>query len=118
ITVTIAHQESEETEERPKNSEPPGVLNGLGLVIETLTKDLALRLNLKETTGVIILDIEEGGPAALAGLQIGDVIIEVNHKAVKNAATLAKIISQTKEKTLLMLVKRQGTNLFINLNLD
>src|SRR5262249_32623867 len=51
----------------------------LGLAVQTLTPELAENLNLdKGLKGVVVTQVEPGGPAAEAGLRRGDVILEVN----------------------------------------
>ncbi|MBI1861423.1 MAG: Do family serine endopeptidase [Deltaproteobacteria bacterium] len=63
----------------------------LGVFIQPLDKELAKELDLKE--GVGIHEVIEESPAAVAGLKAGDVIVEVDGKAVKETAQLQKIIS-------------------------
>jgi S1-C subfamily serine protease len=47
----------------------------------------------------------------------GDVILEVNRRAIKSAAELQKIIDSAKAGTnLLFLVRRSGNNLFLAMN--
>src|SRR4030095_5701265 len=53
----------------------------LGLAVQTLTPELADNLSLdKSLKGVVVTQVEPGGPAAEAGLRRGDVILEVNRK--------------------------------------
>lgn len=118
VTATIGQQSEEPTEAFIGNKELHGILERLGLSVETLTKDLARRFHAKETSGVVISDIEDGGPASLAGLQVGDVIAQVNHKAVKNADEFTHILSRIKDNTVLMLVKRQGQSMFVSIQVD
>ena len=40
------------------------------------------------TSGVIIVDIEDGSPADVAGLESDDIIIEINGQSVSNVAFL------------------------------
>ena len=51
---------------------------------------MAKRLRLKSETGVVVTRVEPGSPAANAGIQTGDIIREVNRKAVKNVEELCK----------------------------
>jgi len=46
----------------------------LGVKIQQMTQDMALALGLKDPVGSIVAWLVEGGPAAKAGLRIGDVI--------------------------------------------
>jgi serine protease Do len=89
----------------------------LGLAVQTLTGELAENLNLdKGLKGVVVTQVEPGGPAAEAGLRRGDVILEVNRKAVKNAAAYQKAVRETgKGKSLLFLVRRGDNTIFLAL---
>ena len=49
-----------------------------GLVPARITPDIAARFDLPDDNGVIVADVADGGPAAAAGLQPGDVITAVD----------------------------------------
>ena len=90
----------------------PAEENNWGLTVQEITPDLAKHLDLDpEEKGVVISGLEPGGPAAEAGLRTGDVIKEVNRKAIKDLADYKKAIAKGNEdKGVLLLVKRgQGT---------
>jgi serine protease Do len=61
----------------------------IGIGIQTITPSLAAALKLPRNYGVIISDITPGSPAIAAGLQIGDVIVGVDGKAVDNLPRLS-----------------------------
>jgi serine protease Do len=56
----------------------------IGVTTQTITSVLAEALQLPVDTGVIISDVEEGGPAARAGLQPGDVVQTLDGKRMEN----------------------------------
>jgi serine protease Do len=89
----------------------------LGLAVQTLTPELGENLGLdKALKGVVVTQVEPGGPAAEAGLRRGDVILEVNRKPVKNAAAYQKAVHETgKGKSLLFLVRRGDNTIFLAL---
>lgn len=60
----------------------------LGASSSTVTSDMAKALNLDRPAGAIVDDIWESGPADKAGLQPGDVIVEVDGQPVFDAQTL------------------------------
>jgi S1-C subfamily serine protease len=62
---------------------------------------------------VLIADVEQGSPAAEAGLQRGDLIVEVNRKKVASVDELKKVLDQSKEGSMLLLVKRKNASLFV-----
>jgi serine protease Do len=54
----------------------------LGAAGATLDKDLAKSLGLPKPGGIVVQRITPGGPAARAGLKLGDVILTINGKEV------------------------------------
>jgi Do/DeqQ family serine protease len=86
----------------------------LGLSVTPLTPDRAQQFGLSpNTTGVIVAQVDPSGPAADAGVQRGDVITEVNRRAVSSAADLKKALDDAGDRPLLLLVSRQGQTMFL-----
>lgn len=56
----------------------------MGITVRAVTKKLAEEHNLKQTSGLVITDVERGSPADRRGVKVGDVITEVNQKPVKS----------------------------------
>ena len=71
---------------------------GLALIVLGPKKlpELAKTLGLKRADGVVISSVEPQSAAAEAGLQRGDVILEVDRKKISNAAELRKTLDQAK----------------------
>ncbi|MEW6261945.1 MAG: DegQ family serine endoprotease [Thermodesulfobacteriota bacterium] len=91
----------------------PGGAGDLGLSVRELTPEIAQRLGLKETEGVIIAGITDGSPADESGLKPGDLIIEINRQPVKNMSDFRRIAGEAKKgETVLFLVKRGSNTLF------
>jgi serine protease DegQ len=68
----------------------------IGVEPQNLSKELAESLNLpKDTTGVLISGVLDGGPADKAGLKPGDVLRQVNGQSVNDVAALLQRIAQT-----------------------
>jgi serine protease Do len=67
----------------------------LGVAIQDLTGDLAESFGIDRTDGVLISDVTADSPAAKAGLQSGDVIIEFNGGEVKKMASFRNLVAQT-----------------------
>jgi serine protease DegQ len=68
----------------------------IGVEPQNLSKELAESLNLaKDTTGVLISGVLEGGPADKAGMKAGDVLTQVNGQALNDVAALLNRIAQT-----------------------
>jgi serine protease DegQ len=68
----------------------------IGVEPQNLSKELAESLNLpKDTNGVLISGVLEGGPADKAGMKPGDVLTQVNGQLVNDVVTLLNRIAQT-----------------------
>jgi serine protease Do len=89
-----------------------------GLEVQQLTPDLADQLNLPHTiTGVVIASVEDGSLAEDAGVLAGDVIVEINHQAIKNLEDYQRIGRQLKAgESVLLLLNRSGQMLFVTLS--
>jgi serine protease Do len=56
----------------------------IGVSAQTVTATLAEALQLTADAGVIVADVDEGGPAARAGLQPGDIVLSLDGKRMEN----------------------------------
>jgi serine protease Do len=65
----------------------------LGVHVQDVTDDIAKDQNLPSTRGALVGGVEEGGPAAAAGIQNGDVITTVDGKAIVAMHDLPRIIA-------------------------
>ena len=87
-----------------------GQLGELGLEVRTLTPDLAKQLDVDADTGVVVTAVRPNSPAALAGIQPGSVILEVNRTEVKTAEEMVKIVSANARKRILLKIRSsEGT---------
>jgi serine protease Do len=91
----------------------------LGMVLEEVTPALARKHNLAETSGLVVVEIEDGSAVALAGLRPGDIILEVDNDGVKTVTAFAGKLRQYKKgDTLLLLVNREGNTVFLTLKIS
>jgi serine protease Do len=89
-------------------------LGGLGIKVENVREDLRQRLGLKEKRGVVIVWIDPDGLAAQAGLERGDVILEINYHKIYNVHDFYRIWkSIPKGKIARFFVKREYGSIFI-----
>ena len=92
--VTPENSSSENENQGGPKTEPGGKL---GISVEPLTPEIAQELRLKPgTQGLVVDEVESTGPAAVAGLQRGDVIQEVNRQSVRTADDMIGIAANLK----------------------
>lgn len=75
----------------------------LGVVIQDVTEDLAKSFGLKEREGVLVSEVTKGSPAEKAGLQQGDIILELNGIKINDAGELRNKIALTAPGTVVRL---------------
>ena len=68
----------------------------LGVYIQRLTPDVAEKLGVPGKRGALVSDVTKDGPASMAGVKSGDVIVAFNGKEVKDEHELPAIVASTK----------------------
>ncbi len=68
---------------------------GAWMMTEAMTPDVAKSFGLAAPTGAIVTRIEDGGPAAAAGMQPGDVITDFNGRSIGDSKDLVAMVSAT-----------------------
>ncbi len=110
ITVT----ELAEDKLNREAAEQPNEENRIGLAVEDLDARMARRFDLKDTKGVVVTEVAPGSAAADAGLRRGDVILEINTKAIPDAKTFQKVLAEQPQKSFSrFLVKREGRTVIV-----
>lgn len=64
----------------------------MGILVQTLTPDLAQALDIPQQQGALISQIVPHSPAEKAGLQIGDIITNVNQHTIKSSDDLHNMV--------------------------
>jgi len=67
----------------------------LGVMIQKVTPEIAESLNLKDQHGALVADVMKDGPAAEAGIKVGDVIVEFDGHSVKDSTELPLLVART-----------------------
>ncbi len=81
----------------------------LGVRIQEVTDEIAESLGLERSAGALIAGVTDGGPAAEAGIQPGDVVLEFNGTPVDAMRELPRIVADTPVgQTVDVLLLRKG----------
>jgi len=109
VTLGSFGKKSEEVSANAENGKPRW---GLGL--SDVTPDLRQQLQApSDVTGALVGSVQPGSPADNAGLQRGDIILQVNRKPVKSAADASQDLKSIPSgQDALVLVWSQGGNTF------
>jgi serine protease Do len=112
LTATITQLHLDEQGNEKSN----GGQTHYGLSLGDVTPNMARRLGLQAgTDGALVQQVQQGSPAEGAGLQPGDVILEVNRHRVHSAQDAANELQSASGGTVFLLVSRHGQQLFISM---
>ena len=106
IQVTIGEQPSDFNQHASQKSVKS--LEDYGLTLQELTKELAKRFDYEVESGLIVSSVEQGSPAAKAGMKPGQLVEEVNRTPVNNLKDLSKALSETGDPGKILLRVRSG----------
>ena len=86
----------------------------LGIQASEITPETARRFNLKDTAGVIVVGVDPESKAAEAGLQVHDVIREINHKNITSVSDLNKTIDAIPQgETINLFIRRMNRGFLV-----
>ncbi len=112
LTLTPTITRLAESQEAPAGQR--GGKASLGLVVQPLTPEVAKELGLSDRRGVLVRDVEDGSPAASAGLQPGDVIVEIDRRPIGSVEDMKRAMAQHQKDTpALFLVHRNDASVFL-----
>ena len=122
VTVEVAKLADDQVAANDNQPEAPAApasdaVETLGLTLASLTPDLRQQFGIADTiNGVVVTSVADDGPAAKRGLQPGDVIEQVGSDPVatpQQVANLAKAAHAENRNAVLLLVNRQGDEIFV-----
>ncbi|VAX28665.1 HtrA protease/chaperone protein [hydrothermal vent metagenome] len=91
----------------------------VGLQVQDITPELMKSLKLDTKSGVLVSDVSAGGAAGEAGIRRGDVITEINRTPINNVSDYNRVTSTAdKGSTVLFLVRRGGTTIYVAVKID
>ena len=119
IEVTIVEQPKSlgqpGAEESRESAAPTGILSDID--VRELNEELASRYGMKASDrGVVVIRVKSGSTAEEMGVREGDLILEVNRKAVSSLKSYEQAASGlAKDQAVLLLIKRKGQAIYLTL---
>jgi S1-C subfamily serine protease len=121
VRATLDELKSEDTSsnanpdgtERETEKSPEG--GKLGLDLQPLTPEMAQRLQIPDTRGMLITGVDPSGAAAEKGVQRGDILLEVNRKEVESFEDVKSALEQSATRPVLLLISRGGQTSYITI---
>ena len=112
ILVKIGELAADQVAQGPAGVTEP---SGLGIVIGELDQEQRQKFG---DRGLLVKEVNPNGPAAVAGIRAGDVILSYNHKDVKTSTQLSTLVKESpKEKPIAILVQRNQTTQYLALTI-
>jgi serine protease Do len=71
----------------------------IGVGIAEVSKDVAEGLGLQRAQGALVRSVEANGPAEKGGIEVGDVILRFDGRAIEKSSDLPRIVGGTKPGT-------------------
>jgi serine protease Do len=120
VTIGVLPQHMEQRAEAPAPT-PSAQANRLGLALAPLSPELRRKLDLPNNTrGALVAEVQDGSVAADAGLQSGDVILQVAGEVVAGPVEVERALGkarQQKQESVVLLMTRARNQSFIALKL-
>jgi S1-C subfamily serine protease len=114
VQLTVKLGEMPDGETASSSSRPSDVLTNLGISVSAPTSDLRRQYGLKSRTGLVVTEVAENSPAQAAGIQEGDLLLEVNGRKVSDEKQLADAVRRG-ARSMAFLIEREGRTFFVSL---
>ncbi len=82
----------------------------IGVSVRDVTADDAAKANLGQPAGVYIDSVREGSPAARAGVQASDIVIEFDGERVRSASHFSRLVQESVPSRQLAMIVVRGTS--------
>jgi serine protease Do len=117
VTVDELDLEAEGNVARNRERDDTGqaTSTGFGLRLQNISPQDARELKLNSASGALVADVEQGSPAARAGLRPGDVIVRVGREPITSATDAQRELGRVPSRgTAFMRVLRDGQETFVS----
>ncbi|MBS2023210.1 MAG: Do family serine endopeptidase [Deltaproteobacteria bacterium] len=109
LSLKVAQRPDESEIPKAAEAEKAKAQDLLGVTVEELTPDLARRLRLDAgTKGALITDVSPDSPAANAGLEPGDLLVDLGGNSIANVSDFRKVAEKLKKGDTVLARVRRG----------
>ncbi|MGH8559085.1 MAG: Do family serine endopeptidase [Methylococcales bacterium] len=119
VVTSLTRENNPRASLNPKPLEAGGAAE-LGLALAPLNKSTRRQFGVNDEIqkGAVIVNVKSGSPAAMIGLQIGDVITRVGNQEISGPLEIVEEIHKTatSREPVLMLVSRGNSSRFVSLD--
>ncbi|MBI5642714.1 MAG: DegQ family serine endoprotease [Deltaproteobacteria bacterium] len=111
LFVKVGTKAEEEPQDKTQGEDKESTQDKkLGLSVQPITPDVAKRLGITDTEGVIVSSVKPDSPTATAGIRRGDVIKEIDRKPVKNVRDYSKAVKEAEKNDVALFLIMRGNN--------
>ena len=115
---TIAIETAKRDDQEMVARKEPETKGTLGLRVRNLDAEMASRLGYSEgEKGVLVVEVQSGSKAEKAGIQQGDLIKEINRKAVATVSQFSKQMDGIEKGETIRLLMKRGQSGFVAVKL-
>ena len=97
----------------------PVAMEKLGMSVASLTPELAAKMEINETKGVVVTEVKPGGLAEESGIASGDVVKEIDGVEIGTVADFEKAVSAYRKGSVARLLLQRGDSaLYVAIGID
>ena len=111
VKVTLSKREDSKLSSRQQQTQPG---DELGIQVTEITPEMMQRYNLPKGEGIIIVDVDSQGKGAAAGVEKGDIVVEINYKKIKTVKDYNEQLQKIKKgENIKMLIQRPNAGFLV-----
>jgi serine protease Do len=116
ISLVVGKLKERDGEPGPDSKES----DKIGVTVEEIRKDLADRLGIRDSKGLVITEVKPGSSAEESGVVVGSIIIEINGRRTETVKAYNTLVAEFKKGELvrLLLRKPDGTVHYVALKVE
>lgn len=119
VLQALNEERAEAAEDAGEKTRPARRADQLGLSVQDPSAEIRAQLPQDAPRGPVVMSVEQGSPAAQAGLTLGDIVLEVDGRPVNTAADLTKAFkSHNMKEGVRLFVWRDGSTFYTYLQAE